>query len=317
MTVNVELMLACDLKADVPQQVIETLRYLTRKEDYEFNNPPDHPFFAPASTYIGHEWWRNIFQPQEPPEFGPILGYFPGVWIKEFYRNEYNRTSHLTVRIETGYSAVVDTYYPFLDWLAPYIDTENYDEFIGYFRAENAYRTAAPALLYCNNGRIFFSETTFSPAEMNEANLRYFFFGPNLEENKVDKEVVMKIERLDHIVLTVQNIEKSVQFYTRVLGMTDVKFGAGRRAVHFGQQKINLQEVGKEAPLRAMQPTPGSGDVCFITNVPLEQVIEHVRSCGVEIEAGPVAREGALGQMESVYIRDPDANLIEISNYKE
>ncbi len=94
-------------------------------------------------------------------------------------------------------------------------------------------------------------------------------------------------------------------------------FGGGRRALHFGEQKINLHEAGREFDPKAWHPTPGSADLCFITQVSLEQVIAHVKSCGVEILEGPAKRTGAVGSLESIYIRDPDGNLIEISNYVE
>lgn len=125
----------------------------------------------------------------------------------------------------------------------------------------------------------------------------------------------MNIDRLDHLVLTVQNIERTCAFYERALGMQTVTFGAGRKALQFGQQKINLHEAGKEFDPKARRPTPGSGDLCFIASDPLEQVIEHLRACGVAIEEGPVQRTGALGLMQSIYLRDPDGNLIELSNY--
>ncbi|HEX6776691.1 MAG TPA: VOC family protein [Ktedonobacterales bacterium] len=125
----------------------------------------------------------------------------------------------------------------------------------------------------------------------------------------------MNIDRLDHLVLTVQNIERTCAFYERALGMQTVTFGAGRKALQFGQQKINLHEAGKEFDPRARRPTPGSGDLCFIASDPLAEVIAHLRACGVAIEEGPAQRAGALGLMQSIYLRDPDGNLIELSNY--
>lgn len=125
----------------------------------------------------------------------------------------------------------------------------------------------------------------------------------------------MKIDRLDHLVLTVQDLKATCDFYRRVLGMEEVTFGEGRKALQFGQQKINLHQAGKEFEPKAAKPTPGSADLCFITSVPLNLVIEHLRSCAVEIEEGPVRRTGALGPIESIYLRDPDNNLLEISNY--
>jgi catechol 2,3-dioxygenase-like lactoylglutathione lyase family enzyme len=125
----------------------------------------------------------------------------------------------------------------------------------------------------------------------------------------------MQIERLDHLVLTVADIERTCAFYTKVLGMTVVTFGNGRTALRFGQQKINLHPAGREPSLVAARPTPGSGDLCFITKTPLAEVVAHLAELGVPVEAGPGPRAGALGEIHSVYIRDPDRNLVEISNY--
>jgi catechol 2,3-dioxygenase-like lactoylglutathione lyase family enzyme len=125
----------------------------------------------------------------------------------------------------------------------------------------------------------------------------------------------MKINKLDHLVLTVANIDDTSKFYSEVLGMKIGKFGNGRKALLFGEQKINLHERGKEFEPKAINPTAGSGDLCFITEIPLDQVIEHIRSCNVRIIEGPIKRTGAVGDIESIYIRDPDGNLIEISNY--
>lgn len=125
----------------------------------------------------------------------------------------------------------------------------------------------------------------------------------------------MDIARLDHIVLTVADIERSCAFYTRVLGMEVVRFGEGRTALRFGRQKINLHQADAIPGLVADKPTPGSGDLCFITEMPLSEVVAHLQGCGVAIIAGPGPRAGAIGTIQSVYIRDPDQNLVEISNY--
>jgi catechol 2,3-dioxygenase-like lactoylglutathione lyase family enzyme len=125
----------------------------------------------------------------------------------------------------------------------------------------------------------------------------------------------VKIDRLDHFVLTVADIDVTCDFYSRVLGLEVVSFGQGRRALAFGIQKINLHQHHHEFEPKAMRPTPGSGDFCLITSVPLDQVIEHLNQCDVAIEQGPVLRTGARGPIESVYFRDPDANLVEVSNY--
>lgn len=125
----------------------------------------------------------------------------------------------------------------------------------------------------------------------------------------------MKLIRLDHLILTVQNLDATCKFYTDVLGMEVVTFGNGRKALQFGQQKINLHEAGKEFEPKANAPTPGSADLCFIAETPLENVLRTLNQAGVTIEEGPVERTGALGKITSVYFRDPDKNLIEVSNY--
>lgn len=122
------------------------------------------------------------------------------------------------------------------------------------------------------------------------------------------------IDHLDHLVLTVADIEATVAFYTSALGMELVTF-EGRNALRFGEQKVNLHQSGKEFEPKAAHPTPGSGDLCFITKTPLEDVIAHLNGTDTRIELGPVDRTGALGAIRSVYLRDPDFNLIEISNY--
>lgn len=125
----------------------------------------------------------------------------------------------------------------------------------------------------------------------------------------------MQISHLDHLVLTVRSLEDTCQFYEQVLGMQVVSFGVGRTALHFGQQKINLHLVGHEFEPKAQQPTPGSADLCFITTASPDEVLQHLRDCGVAIVEGPVPKTGAQGAMTSVYVRDPDENLLEIASY--
>jgi len=125
----------------------------------------------------------------------------------------------------------------------------------------------------------------------------------------------VKIDALDHLVLTVADVGATCVFYTRVLGMQEISFGAGRKALVFGAQKINLHQYRHELEPKAGRPTPGSGDLCLITSVPLDEVIEHLHACDVPVLEGPVPRTGARGPIMSVYFRDPDQNLIEVSNY--
>jgi catechol 2,3-dioxygenase-like lactoylglutathione lyase family enzyme len=125
----------------------------------------------------------------------------------------------------------------------------------------------------------------------------------------------VKIDRLDHLVLTVKDIDASCAFYAAALGMDVVTFGSGRKALAFGVQKINLHQSGKEFEPKADKPTTGSADLCFITSTPLAEVAAHLAACGVAVIEGPVQRTGATGPIMSVYFRDPDMNLIEVSNY--
>ena len=123
----------------------------------------------------------------------------------------------------------------------------------------------------------------------------------------------MKIRQLDHLVLTVKNIEISCVFYSQILGMEVREFDNGRRSLHFGSQKINLHKAGEEFEPKAVSPTPGSGDLCFMAAVPLDDVIAHLERNSIAIIEGPVARTGATGPIRSVYLRDPDGNLVEIA----
>jgi len=115
--------------------------------------------------------------------------------------------------------------------------------------------------------------------------------------------------------MTVQDIGVTCEFYSKVLGMSAVAFGAGRVALAFGSQKINLHQAGREFEPKANHPTPGSADICLIAAVPLAEVMAHLETCGVPIIEGPTTRTGATGPIQSVYFRDPDSNLIEVSTY--
>lgn len=125
----------------------------------------------------------------------------------------------------------------------------------------------------------------------------------------------MKISHLDHLVLTVADIEISCQFYQSALNFEVITFGENRKALQFGHQKINLHQVGKEFEPKAFHPTAGSADLCFIAETPLEEVIAYLQVQNIDIVEGPIERTGAIGKILSVYLRDPDQNLIEISNY--
>lgn len=124
----------------------------------------------------------------------------------------------------------------------------------------------------------------------------------------------MKIDRIDHLVLTVKDLNETCEFYSKVLGMEIVFFAEGRKALSFGNQKINLHQQENEFDPKAIHPTPGSADLCFLTATPMDEVVSHLNACGVKIIEGPVEKTGATGPILSVYFRDPDGNLIELSN---
>jgi catechol 2,3-dioxygenase-like lactoylglutathione lyase family enzyme len=124
----------------------------------------------------------------------------------------------------------------------------------------------------------------------------------------------VKVLRIDHVVLTVADLDRTLEFYERVLGMRPVSFGEGRRALAFGDQKLNLHQAGREFEPKARRPTPGAIDLCLVTDVPLDEVAAHLRAESVVIEHGPVDKVGARSALRSLYFRDPDGNLVEVSN---
>lgn len=123
------------------------------------------------------------------------------------------------------------------------------------------------------------------------------------------------IDHIDHLVLTTRDLDKCVHFYTNVLGMESQTFGEGRIALTFGNQKINIHEYGHEIEPKAHLPVPGSLDICLISSKTISEVEDTLRNNHINIDIGPVKRTGARGDIESIYVRDPDLNLIEISNY--
>ena len=126
---------------------------------------------------------------------------------------------------------------------------------------------------------------------------------------------MISIDRLDHLVLTVADIDRTCAFYCEKLGFEITTFGTDRKALTFGAQKFNLHQLGKEFEPKAACPTTGSADLCLITTTPISDVVSQLELASVLIEEGPVARTGATGPIMSIYIRDPDQNLIEISTY--
>ena len=126
----------------------------------------------------------------------------------------------------------------------------------------------------------------------------------------------MNIDRIDHVVTTVRDVDATCDFHARVLGMRVVTFAEGRKALAFGKQKINLHLAGREFEPKAAHPTPGSVDLCLITTGTLDDAIAPLALCGVPVLEGPVAKTGATGPLRSIYFRDPDANLIEVSTYE-
>ncbi|GAA0523115.1 ring-cleaving dioxygenase [Saccharopolyspora subtropica] len=128
---------------------------------------------------------------------------------------------------------------------------------------------------------------------------------------------MISVDRVDHLVLTVADVDRALEFYTQILGMTPVTFPDDRRAVSFGRQTIKLHAASELVEPTAMHPVPGSANLCFITGNALSEVQEHLRANDVRIEEGPVSRTGAEGPITSLYLRDPDGNLIEIARYDD
>jgi catechol 2,3-dioxygenase-like lactoylglutathione lyase family enzyme len=133
---------------------------------------------------------------------------------------------------------------------------------------------------------------------------------------------MLTVQRIDHLVLTCRDVAATIRFYTEVLGVKVVTFGNGRKALSFGRQKINLHPAGQTAgggagnvAAIAARPTPGSADLCLIVAENSAAIVAHLAACGIPVEEGPVVRTGALGPIESVYVRDPDGNLVELSRY--
>jgi catechol 2,3-dioxygenase-like lactoylglutathione lyase family enzyme len=135
---------------------------------------------------------------------------------------------------------------------------------------------------------------------------------------------VLTVLRIDHLVLTCRDVAATIRFYTEVLGMKEVTFGEARKALAFGRQKINLHPTGQVARVGAgnvaaiaAHPTAGSADLCLIVAENAAAIVAHLAACGVPVEEGPVVRTGALGPIESVYVRDPDGNLVELARYMD
>lgn len=124
-----------------------------------------------------------------------------------------------------------------------------------------------------------------------------------------------QIDAVDHVVLTVSSVANTCEFYARVLHMEVVTFEGNRKALRFGSQKLNLHEAGREFEPKAAHPTPGSADLCLLTSDSLSEWQQHLKECGVEIVAGPIVQVGARGPMQSIYLYDPDGNLIELAQY--
>lgn len=122
------------------------------------------------------------------------------------------------------------------------------------------------------------------------------------------------IRALDHLVLTVRDLDATIDFYTRHLGLQAMEFGDGRQALHFGAQKINLHTLGAAIEPHAVVPQPGSADLCFLTDEPIDDITARLRQNGVDVFLGPVPRTGASGRLTSIYLRDPDGNLVELAN---
>ncbi|NOY59517.1 MAG: VOC family protein [Calditrichaeota bacterium] len=171
--------------------------------------------------------------------------------------------------------------------------------------------------LYKKGDKYFIPDGTIHSAKIKAgySDITFFDEASRYKKKKVSKQSI-SIENIDHIVLTVKNIQRTCNFYAEALGMNVIEFGKGRKALYFGKQKINLHEYRKEFEPKAVGAAPGTTDICLITETPISILISHLEKTGIDIIDGPVERMGAIGKINSIYFRDPDGNLVEVSNYE-
>ncbi|NOY95714.1 MAG: cupin domain-containing protein [Chlorobi bacterium] len=171
--------------------------------------------------------------------------------------------------------------------------------------------------LYKKGDSYFIPEGTIHSAKIKAGYSDITFFDERSRYKKKNLSLnSISVKNIDHIVLTVKDIQRTCNFYAETLGMNVIEFGKGRKALKFEKQKINLHEYGKEFEPKATNAAPGTIDICLITETPIPILINHIKKLGIGIIEGPVERTGAEGKIESIYFRDPDGNLIEVSNYK-
>jgi quercetin dioxygenase-like cupin family protein/catechol 2,3-dioxygenase-like lactoylglutathione lyase family enzyme len=168
---------------------------------------------------------------------------------------------------------------------------------------------------YHKGDHYFIPEGTIHSAKIRTGYSDVTFFAEPCRYKKKEQSGTISIRNIDHIVLTVKDIQKTCEFYSEAFRMEVVEFGKGRKALTFGKQKINLHEHGNELEPKAASAAPGTADICLITETPISIFISHLEKKGIDIIDGPVERNGAFGKIESIYIRDPDGNLVEVSNY--
>lgn len=279
-----------------------TLGELKAIDTCELKFPADYVYRVVADIAAYHKWWPSEISFEllylDPGIVGTVVDVHNGMFVSWKARVSGFKTNRLLA---------ID--YTEGDWIGK---TE-----WKFSESRGTTRLTLEIDLEINRAWLKFVSAFISFSKFHSKQIKRVF--ANLEKYLLENESTyikgIRISGIDHIVLTVKDIENTMDFYHRVLGMEKVTFGEGRMALKFGSQKINLHQAGAHTGPRAANAAPGSTDICFITHLSIDDAVRELTSKSINIELGPVEKTGAEGKMNSVYIRDPDGNLIEIACY--
>ncbi len=270
----------------------------------ELKFPVDYVYRVLADIAAYHKWWpREIsfeLQYLDPGIIGTVIDVHNGMFVRWKAKVSAFRTNRLLAIDYIEGDWIGNTYWRFED-------------------SGGITKLSLEIDLDINRSWLKIISAFFNFSKFHSKQIKRVF--ANLEKYLAENENTylkgIRIAELDHLVLTVNDIEKTCDFYRSVLGMEVITFDEGRKALKFGGRKINLHQAGRVYDPIAKNPIQGSADICFITHLKADDVIRELRSKNVEIELGPVERTGAEGKVNSVYIRDPDGNLIELASYSK
>lgn len=270
----------------------------------ELKFPVDYVYRVLADIAAYHKWWpREIsfeLQYLDPGIIGTVIDVHNGMFVRWKAKVSAFRTNRLLAIDYIEGDWIGNTYWRFED-------------------SAGITKLSLEIDLDINRSWLKIISAFFNFSKFHSKQIKRVF--ANLEKYLAENENTylkgIRIAELDHLVLTVNDIEKTCDFYRSVLGMEVITFDEGRKALKFGGRKINLHQAGREYDPIAKNPTEGSADICFITHLKADDVIRELKSKNVAIELGPIERTGAEGKVNSVYIRDPDGNLIELASYSK